>query len=332
MKNRHVIKTILTILYLFVFFSSTGQVINLKPIDVSLGPINFNSKYIKENQVKSIVLDIVDKPDGSVIIDKDATQGYEFDSLGRLSRYYYTILNKSVSREVAIPSIVKRGKVIRAASTETKTEFVNDTIFVNVYYDNKSRVICKRVRTGDFYDTYYYEYNEKEQLKKEIHFKETNISENKKEFKLGVQSLLSSETFQYTQLIPTQIRKSCLNDEGKEYKKIIMNYDAAGNKISESYQYLVGWMYQEATFKYDANNRLIDRTMSSNENGEQKQHSVFIYSDRNTLLTEQKYKGDQLIMEVSYLYDEANVMIKSQINRDFKNASIGIIKYSYTFY
>ncbi|HRG51493.1 MAG TPA: hypothetical protein PLL00_01560 [Bacteroidia bacterium] len=326
------IKNFFTILYLFVFFNCASQVINLRPLDISLGPINFNPKYVKENQVRSIVLDIVDKPDGSVIIDKDATQGYEFDSLGRLSRYYYTILTKSVPKDIVIPPVIKRGKVIRAGVTETKTEFVNDTIFVNVFYDNKNRAICKRVRTGDFYDAYYYEYNEKDQLKKEIHFKETNRSENKKEFILGVQSLLSSETFQYTQLTPTQLKKSCLNDEGKEYKKIIMNYDAAGNKISESYQYMVGWMYQESTYKYDANNRLIERTINSNESGEQKQHSVFIYSDKNTLLTEQKYKGDQLIMEVSYLYDEANLMIKSQINRDFKNATIGIIKYSYSFY
>jgi len=327
-----VIKNFLTVLYLFVFFNCTAQVINIKPLDISLGLINFNSQYIKENQVKSIVLDIVDKPDGSVIIDKDATQGYEFDSLGRLFRYYYTILSKSVPKEVIIPPIIKRGRVIRAGTIETATEFVNDTIFINVFYDSKNRVICKRVRTGDFYDAYYYEYNEKEQLKKEIHFKETNISENKKEFRLGVQSLLSAETFQYTNLTPTQIKKSCLNDEGKEYKKVIINYDAAGNKISESYQYMVGWMYQETTFKYDSNNRLIDRAMSSNESGEQKQRSVFSYSTKNTLLTEQKYKGDQLVMEISYLYDDANLMIKSQINRDFKNASIGIIKYSYTFY
>jgi hypothetical protein len=327
-----VVKYFLTAIYIIVFYNCTAQVINLKPLDISLGLINFNTQYIKENQVKSIVLDIVDKPDGSVIIDKDATQGYEFDSLGRLSRYYYTILNKSVTKDVTIPPIVKRGKVIRSGSTEVVTEFINDTIFVNVFYDDKSRIICKRVCTGDFYDAYYYEYNENNQLKKEIHFKETNRSENKKEFRLGVQSLLSSETFQYTTLTPTQVKKSCLNDEGKEYKKVIINYDSKGNKISENYQYIVGWMYQESTYKYDSSNRLIDKETRSNESGELKQHSVYNYSIQNTLLSERKYKGDQLIMEISYLYDEANVLIKSQINRDFKNSSIGIIKYSYTFY
>ncbi len=321
------------ILCLFIFFNCTAQLINLKPVDISLGPISFNADYIKANRVKSIVLDIVDKPDGSVIIDKDATQGYEFDTMGRLVRYYYTILRKSESRETVVPALIKKGKVIRPESVTTTTQFINDTIFANVFYDTYNRIILKRVKTGDFYIAFYFEYDEKNQLKKEMHFKETNINENKREFTLGVQSLLSSETFQYTSLTTTQVKKTCLNDEGREYKKAIINYDLNGNKISESYEFIVSWMRLESNYKYDSNNRLIDRVIRTNDNGEQKAHSVFSYNDKNLLITEQKYKeGEVLLNEISYLYDATNTLIKSQINRDFKNASIGIIKYSYTFY
>jgi hypothetical protein len=328
-----VIKRNSLFLCLFIFFDCTAQLINPKPVDIPLGPINFNAEYIKANKVKSIVLDIVDKPDGSVIIDKDATQGYEFDAMGRLTRYYYTILRKTTSVETVIPAIKKKGKVIREESVTTTTQFLNDTIFANVFYDANSRVILKRVRTGDFYIAFYYEYDEKQQLKKEIHFKETNINENKKEFTLGVQTQLSSETFQYTALTPTQIKKTCLNDEGREYKKAIINYDPRGNKISESYEFIVSWMRLESSYKYDSNNRLIDRVIRTNDNGEQKAHSIFTYNDKNLLLSEQKFKeGEVLLNEISYLYDASNTLIKSQINRDFKNASIGITKYSYTFY
>lgn len=320
-------------LCLFIFFDCTAQLINPKPVDIPLGPINFNADYIKANKIKSIVLDIVDKPDGSVIIDKDATQGYEFDAMGRLIRYYYTILRKTTAQETVIPAIKRKGKVIREESVTTTTQYVNDTIFANVFYDNSNRIILKRVKTGDFYIAFYFEYDEKGQLKKEIHFKETNINENKKDFTLGVQSLLSSETFQYTPLTATQLKKTCLNDEGREYKKAIINYDTNGNKISESYEFIVSWMRLESTYKYDSNNRLVDRVIRTNDNGEQKAHSVFIYNDKNLLITEQKYKeGEVLLNEISYLYDASNALIKSQINRDFKNASIGIIKYSYTFY
>ena len=313
------------------FLNCSAQLFNVKPMDIPLGPINFNPEYIRQNKVKTITLDIVDKPDGAVIIDKNATQGYEFDSIGRLVRYYYTILSKTESQEMMVPPIIKRGKVVRAGSTKTITQFVNDTIFVNVF-DDQNQVISKRVKTGDFYGAYYYEYNDKHQLKKAIHFKETNVSENKREFKLGVQSVLSSERFEYTILTPSQLKKSCLNDEGREYKKAIINYDPRGNKISESYEFIVSWMRQESNYVYDENNRLINKMFRSNENGEEKTYSLFTYGEKNTLLTEQKYKGDQLTNEISYLYDGANVLVKSHVNRDFKNASIGIVKYSYSFY
>lgn len=302
-------------------------------MDISLGPLNFNAEYVKQNKIKTITLDIVDKPDGSIIIDKNATQGYEFDTLGRLVRYYYTILNKTDVQEIKIPAIVKRGRVIREESTKSVTQFINDTIYVNLFYNDQNKIILKRVKTGDFYIAFYFEYDENLRLKKEMHFKETNISENKKEFKLGVQTVLSSETFKYTQLTPTQIKKSCLNDEGREYKKVIMNYDSRGNKLSENYEFIVSWMRLESTYQYDSNDRLVDRVIKSNESVEQRIHSVFKYDvNKNILLMEQKYKDDILVNEISYLYDETNSLVKSQINRDFKNASIGIIKFSYTYY
>lgn len=274
----------------------------------------------------------MDKPDGEVIIDKGAAQGYEFDTQGRLSRYYYTILSTTQKEEVDVPAVKRKGRIIRPATTRTVTRYINDTIFANVYYDQQSRIILKRVCTGDYYDAYYYEYNEAGQIKQEMHFKETNISENKNEFTLGVQKLLSTETFEYTILTPTQIKKRCLNDEGREYKKAIINYDEKGNKLFENYEFIVSWMRQERTYQYDITGKLIEQTYSSNESGEIKEYSVYKYDPAGILLEEKKFKNDVLLQEISYLYDETNTIVKSRISRDHKNASIGIVKYSYMFY
>src|SRR4051812_36878871 len=108
---------IATYFFLFVLLQCNAQLINTKPVDIPAGPINFNTEIIKKNRIKSIVLDIVDKPDGSVIIDKDATQGFEFDSSGKLTRYYYTILNKTEAQEIDVPAIKKHGRIIRPATT-----------------------------------------------------------------------------------------------------------------------------------------------------------------------------------------------------------------------
>ncbi len=328
----YTLKTYFLFLCFFIIGECNAQLINTAPLEIPLGPLNFNREFIKQHRIKSIYLDIVDKPDGEIIVDRDALQGYEFDLSGRLIRYYYTVLTKAKTREIETPEIKKKGKVIRPYSTKTLTEYMNDTIFVNVYYDAQDRIVSKRLKTGDFYMGYYYEYNDKQQIKKEVHFRETNINENKKLFTLGVQTLQSSETFLYTPLTPKQIKKSCLNDVGREYKNAIMNYDARGNKISENYDFTISWMHQYNSFKYDDSNQLIERITNSNENGEQNLRFTYSYDSKRWLLSESKYKNGVLQNEISYLYDSGTTLIKSQINRDFKNSSIGIIKYFYTFY
>lgn len=275
---------------------------------------------------------MVDKPDGSVIIDKNATQGYEFDQRGKLIRYYYTILNKTQITEIDVPALKKHGRIVQSASTALKTQYINDTVFVNVFYDEQERIKAKRIKTGDYYEAYYFEYNQTGQLTKELHCRETNISENKNEFKLGVQKILSSETFEYTVLTPAQLKKSCLNDEGREYKKAIINYDLHGNKLSENYEFIVSWMRQENTYQYDEKDRLKELFFASNESAEIKTKSIFEYDKNGILISEKKFKNEEIIFEINYLYNETNTLIKSEVNRDFKKSSIEIVKLEYSYY
>ena len=324
--------------FLVIYFSiialhlCNAQLLSLQPVDIYVAPLNFSKETVKQNKIKSIVLDIVDKPDGAIILDKDASQGYGFDTNGRLTNYYYTILNQVQTQEIDVPALKKHGRIIRPATTKTISKYINDTINITVFYDSLSRIISKRVKMGDYYDAYYYEYNTYGQIRKELHFRETNISENKNEFKMGVQKILSTETFEYTTLTPTQIKKQCFNDEGREYKKAIINYDEKGNKISEDYDFIVSWMRQDNTFQYDSDGRLQEKKFSSNESGELNERITFQYNPNGVLLEEKRFKNDDLTFEVSYLYDEAFNLIKSKVSRDHKNASIGIVKYKYLFY
>jgi len=275
---------------------------------------------------------MVDKPDGKVIVDKGAGQGYEFDKEGKISKYYYTVLVKTELEEIEIPELRRKGKIIRPASTNTVIKYINDTIFATIIYDKENRIGCKRIKSGDYYNAYYYEYDSKGRIIKELHCKETNISEHPKEFKLGVQTILSSETFEYIELTSNQIKKRCLNDEGREYKNGILNYDKNGNLINETINFIVSWMRQETTYDYDAQNRLISKNYSGNVNGNEKSETIFEYDSKGLVLSEKWFLNNELRNEVSYLFDENNVMVKSHLNRDHKNASIGIVKYVYRFY
>ncbi|MBA3971219.1 MAG: hypothetical protein H0X46_03600 [Bacteroidetes bacterium] len=91
-------------------------------------------------------------------------------------------------------------------------------------------------------------------------------------------------------------------------------------------------MHQEKTYQYDATGKLIEQNYSGNESGEYKEYSVYKYDPAGVLLEEKKFKNESLTHEISYLYDETHTLVKSQVSRDHKNASIGIVKYSYTFY
>ncbi len=325
-------KRLFTFFFLLTIIHGQAQLISTKPVEIPVGPVNFNPDVVKQNKIKSIVLDMVDKPDGSIIIDRDATQGFEFDTNGKVVRYYYTLLARTETQEVDVPAVKKHGRIIRPASTRTILKYVNDTVFANVFYDDESRVITKRTRIGDYYDAYYYEYNEKGKIKKETHCRETNISENKNEFRLGVQTVLSSETFEYEQLTPVQIKKKCINDEGREYKKAIISYDTKGNKLYENYDFIVSWMHEESDYEYNEQNYLVKKIYINNQSGEVRLESIYEYDANGSLTSEKKMKGTEVLNEVSYLFDDATKLVKSQIDRDFKNASIGIVKYAYTYY
>lgn len=328
-----ILKIILTFSFLLLSICNTfAQLIIVNPTEVSSGGINFNPEIIKKNRVKSISIAIVDKPDGDVIIDKGESKGYEFNKQGYITRYYYTFLKKTERQEIEVPAIKKKGKTIRPASTRTVIKYVNDTIFINLFYDTLNRIILKRSGIGDYYDAYYYEYNEQGKIKKELHCKETNVSETKKEFILGVQSILSSETFEYEKLTATQYKKKCLNDEGREYKKGIVNYDKLGNKTSEYYEFMVSWMRQEKNYTYNEIGRLTKQSNISNDSGEKNEHLIYDYSKDANLLTKIQFEGTTLVYETNYMYDENTGLMKSEVNRNHKDNSIDIVKYSYTFY
>ncbi len=325
-------KGFISILTLFLLIDCTAQIIINKPIDVTIADINFNPDVISENKIKRIDVIISDKPDGSVILNKGAGIVYKFNETGYITRYMYTILNKKEIEEIHHPAIKKHGKIVQKASTQTIPKYIHDTINVYVFYDSKNHIISKRIKIGDFFHCYYYQYNEYGQIRKEYHCKETNISGNNKEFILGEQKIISSEIFEYTKLTNTQIKKKTLNDQLNVYKKAIINYDDKKNKLSENAEFIVSCMRQENSYQYDTSNRLLKQTYTSNEDGEIKMESVFDYDNNGNLLSEKKFKNDVLTFEIHFIYDDKNTLIKSEVDRDYLNATVIIKKYEYTFY
>lgn len=305
--------------------------INNKPVQVSIGSINFNPEAVKTNKIKNIDITVADKPDGLLIIDKGTAYGYQFNDKGYVTHYYYTVFNKMVMEEVVSQSKKEKNKP-SSKTTNIFRKYANDSVFVTVLYDSLNRIICKRVKTDNIYDGYYFEYDNQNQIIKEMHFKETNTSEEKNNFKLGTQELISSETYEYTVLTPTQIKKKHINKAGHPYKTSVINFNDKKNIISEAREFTVSWLRQEYNYEYDSDNRLVKKIYKSNENGPVIEEFVYEYSKNGNLISEKKFKNNEMLFEIIYLYDENETLIKSEVNRDYRDCVILLIKYKYEFY
>ncbi len=290
----------------------------------------FNSDYIKQQGIKSITFDIIDKKDLQVAEDKGLLNYYEFNSTGKLNRFYYTSIYKVVQKEFHSEPVYKRGRKISNGHSYTKNHYVLDTVSTTYFYDTQDHLIIKRYKDDTFYETYYYTYFADGKTQSEKRCKETNVAETKTDFKLGVQYILSEESYSYTPTSKNQLKKTCINNEGRAYKEIIYNSNELKQLINYNEQYLATWIKQENMFSYNFKGQLINAIYKSNTSGNMQEKRTYEYDSNDCLLTEKHYKNDQLIQEISYVTD-ANKKLTSYIIRDGANKSLRIIKLIYNY-
>lgn len=293
---------------------------------------NFNFEYIKKHNIKTITFDIIDKKDLEVAVDKGLINIYEFDNQGRLTRFYYTVISKTVVKEYHSKPVYKRRKKISNGGVYYRNEYEYDTISTRFYYDDASRLKLKRYNDGNYYEATYYDYNADGMVVREMRAKETNSSGDKNMFMLGVQNILSEEKFDYQKTGERQYKKKCLNDEGRIFKEIIVNLNEKGQPLLFNESFTVTWISQETKFTYNSKFQLIEKDYSSNSGGQINIKDTFEYDDKGNVLTEKQYKSETLVNELSYLFDETDNKVKSFLNRDHINKTIRITKVFYTFY
>lgn len=290
----------------------------------------FNNEYIKTQKIKSITFDIIDKKDLQVAEDKGLLTYYEFNSNGLLIRFYNTSIIKVIQKEYHSEPVYRRGKKISNGHSYTKNDYVYDTVSTNYFYTPNNLLKLKRYNDGSYYESHYYDYSIEGKVEKEKRCKETNVSENKTEFKLGAQFVISDEVFKYLSTGKNQYKKTCMNDEGRPYKEIIYTMNDAKQPISINEQYTVAWITQNSNFTYNAKGQLTKASYKSNSNGDLEQTRTYEYDANDCLLTEKQYKNGILLNEVSYITD-ATKKVTSYIIRDSNNKSLRIVKLMYHY-
>lgn len=290
----------------------------------------FNSAYIKSQNIKSITFDIIDKKDLQIAEDKGLLTYYEFNNNGLLSRFYNTSIVKTIQKEYHSGPVYKHRKKISNGNTYTKNEYVYDTVSTTYFYTNNNLLKLKRYNDGPFYESYYYDYSSEGQLIQEKRYKETNVSENKSEFKLGGQFTISEESFEYINTGKNQFKKICKNDEGRVYKEIIYHTNDTDQIININEQYTVTWLVQVSNFEYNTKGQLIKASYKSNSNGDLELTRTYEYDTNDCLLTEKQYKNNVLLKEISYVTD-ASKKLNSYIIREPNSKTLRIVKLLYQY-
>jgi len=294
--------------------------------------ISFNPAFIRDTKISSLTKHITNKPDNQVIVDKGIIEHYEFNSKGLLSSMYTTEVKSTSERDIPSYTFGRHGK--RIPYTKIEYSYLYDTTFVFYEYDELNRLIIKRTSIigREVFRSHYYEYDEKNNIKKETVIREVNVAENLADIKIGMQTVLSVESFAYESLAPTQLKKKFLNDEGRVYKEGIIYSDSCGNVIEEAFDFTVTWLKEHNYYKYNDKHLLIEKKIGGNDGSSSLENYDYELDDAGTLNELRIFKDGIKTNNISYLYDKTTKIVDSEVNRDFKNLSIGIIKYNYTYY
>ncbi|MBA3663489.1 MAG: hypothetical protein H0W61_04680 [Bacteroidetes bacterium] len=319
------------LLLLSIFtYCCAGQILNCTPETAFETQHNFNSELIKKKNIKKITFEIIDKKDFEIPIDKNLVETYEFNDSGKLSRFYYTTIVKTIEKQttITVHGGRRRGHY---SQVQTHNDYIYDTTSTTFFYSGDN-LILKRYHDGAmFYESRYYRYDAQNNLTKELRFRETNNSKDKSVFILGGQLLLSEDSLQYKKYSETQLQCVLLNNENRPYKEQTINYDSLKRKISVSEHYTAAaWIMQEMKFNY-SKNRLTMAQFKGNASNEVILKITYEYDANNELLTEKHYKNDVLLKELSYITDPVNALLKSLVIRDHINKTMRIIKLKYDF-
>lgn len=295
-------------------------------------PIRFNADSVGKHRIRSVTSAYQYKPDGRIIEDKGVREYFEFDREGRLSFYWRTRVRGMETRPIEHGEVHRNGKKIKDGWTEYKYTYAYDTAFIYTFYDSLSRVSTRRYCEGMFYHTWYYTYNEQGLVVSQTHCRETNAGPSHRNFKLGVQTVISREDFSYEVYSSTQMKQLCLNDVGKVYKETMMTLDREGRVVESREAYTAGGIRIITTYAYDDLGRMSSWSYSSNAGDPIVELTQYAYDSLGRIESVKRYKNSVLKDEFSYLYEGNVTMSYAYINRRHIELGIDIIKMAVVYY
>jgi hypothetical protein len=265
----------------------------------------FRPEFIKKNKIQSMFGEINTKQSMQIIKNQHLLQHYTFNNNGQLEKYTYTYFN---------------GNKI-------------DTNVVFYQYDTSGNLIKIRQSDKFGFTSTDFEYDTANRLIKKTTSREENKLASKTKFELKRKYELSSESYDYSEISPTQHQQKFYNNSGRLYKIKTIYFDTLGYKKSEESKYIIGGQREIITYQYDSIGRINKRTIEIIFNGiRNKEYYTYKYDEFGNIMQVKHYKGELLEYQQELVYYPETRLLKGLIEKDAGTEMLTIIKYQYTFF
>lgn len=301
---------IFSTLILFIQFNAISQlIVNEDGFALKVGENYFNADSIRLHKIKSMRGELYVKlPLQPLKKDSLVFQHYDFDTLGRLEKMYYT--RKLYYNDDYFPHF--------------------DTIVFFWQYE-PNKIIKRETHQYNTYKKIINKLDDENRLIEKTTCLEKNIAPIKTEFYANDVKILSSEYYNYKSLDDTiSVVEVFLDSEDYLYKRT-QNYYGKSKKIERSKDKIVNSPVESTTaFTYDEKNNIISIEQKEYENQDVKK-IVFSYDNLNRVTRREEFINSKSKRNHEVFYQK-NGLIRAFIIQNDYTADIEIIKFKYTYY
>lgn len=286
-------------------FDVQGQILDVYQSKLYNNDCQFNERFIKDNQVKSIIGKISVKKDMQPILSKGLIVKYSFDRQGKLSEQIKTMS-------------LRGGRI--------------DTTQSSFSYSQNNQLIQKAHYYVKAYDAIRYSYNEESEIISEIVVRGANSNQYKYGFDKGTETIVKQERCEWEKLNDTTQKVIYYNSSERPYKERTITLNAIGQKQSENTTFYLTRKRKLITYKYGPEGKLIKIIDYSNLGGQKTITNTYEYDEYGNLNSSKIFTNGKLSYTQEFLYDPQTFFLSAQLSKDESARSIKIIQYEYQFY
>jgi len=299
--NSYLKKQVTVLLFITVCtVNSHAQILEInKPLFSDL-PF-FNTQFIKQNNVKSIKGSISSKKVHDIIRSNQLDYSYQFNKNGMLKSQLSSHFSKGLK---------------------------DSTVVSYEYKNNRIKILRKSDSFG--YYSYYYKYDEQQNISSQTYCREENKFNSKQKFELKKRYIIVKDSFSY-QKFENHTKKTFYNSYGKKFKTQTKYLDSLGYLVKEYTKFIIGNNKEKTTYEFDEIGRIHKKHIYTNISKNQKNTEVLSYDEIGNILDIKYYKADKHTSTKQFLYDK-NMLLSAMIIQNMETEFLRIIKYSYTFH